>query len=360
MITLCTISLLSLFLGSGAGYYLYDVINKAPEETITGPDGNSSLDALEQRNKKVEEALKKDTLVTEITAADIVNYAFDVYTAKEYTLVLGQGVAIANAGIKVNQTIKSTTYNTPEGFFHQKESDSSFVHAADRYYEDRESQIIHGYEASRATDWAKTDVKEYSYDDFIQAYGKLNTGNYYCHSNTPDQDHPIPEKFIGFSKEDFEQSTEKKKIIRNGALIYNLTDDTIKPVGENSKTSIEKTENGYQVVLDLDVTGNPYSVSYYAVQMKSTGNLATRPKFSECVLTFQFDSDLNPITSEFFDHYKADTGIISADTESTIHQYYYYSENNTFQGTVVHIPEINEPDFDGYALLPTEEKGAEK
>ena len=360
VITISSLSVLFLLIGSGAGYYLYDIFNKAPDEVIAGPAGGSSLGSIAHRNKLVEEALKNDTLVSTIPPHDIVNYAFDIFTSKKYSLVVGQGNALASAGFtKVNQTIISTTYNTPEGFFHQKESDSSFVHAADRYYEDRQNKVIHGYEASRATDWAKTKVKEYTYDSFIQTYGKLNTGNYFCVSSDADNDNPIPEKFLSFDKEEYEQSQEKQKFVRNGALIYNLTKDTVKPQGENSKTSVEKVEEGYKVTIDLEVIGKPYSVSYYAVQMKSTGDLARRPKFSECVLTFDFDAQLNPLSSNFMDRYDADTGVISADTTSEIKQYYFYSDNNTFNGVTINLPLVNEPTFAGFQLLPKQEGGEE-
>lgn len=359
IITLTCLSCLFLFIGSGAGYYFYDVFNKPEEGAISGGDVNS-LGDIAKRNLAIEKALKEDNVETAILPYDIVNYSYDLFSSYSYNLIIGSGSALANAGItKVEQVIKSATFNTPDVFFTQKESDSSFVHAADRYYEDRENKIINGYETKRASDWGKTQAKKYTYDDYIQTYGKLPTGNYYCYPTSATKDKPIPEKFLTYSYDEFESSDVEGKFLRSGALIYNLSKSTVKPVGSDSKTQVKKTNNGYQVVVDLDVISQPYSVAYYAVQMKSTGDLARRPIFSECVLTINLDSELNLISSEFFDHYSADTGMIAADTTSVITQYYFYGDSNSFNGVEVTIPTVDDSGFSGFELFPNNDKGGE-
>ncbi|MDY4549687.1 MAG: hypothetical protein SPD43_03500, partial [Candidatus Enterosoma sp.] len=147
------------------------------------------------------------------------------------------------------------------------------------------------------------------------------------------------------SKEEYEQSQETGKRVRNGLITYTLSKNTIQ------SGTIEKRENGYFFHVDLNV---PAAVSFTTVQMKSTGRLKARPSFTSCFLEFETDLSLNLIRSLFHDEYRVNTGGLVTNATSDLNQQYFKSETSLFQTGAKEVnvsrPDPKALDFNGYEL----------
>lgn len=342
MITSIIISVISCLVGGFGGYVLYSGLNPE-EDPIVIEKGNTFYDV-----QAIEASLEEGTFISlyQEKLQDPLNYMLDQFVSQTpYTLVIGKGVVHAAAGVE--QSILSANYCSPEGFYVEKISDSSLVHTADRYYDDALSMNIKAYEAKYPTDWEKgIEPKDYTYDQYIQAFGKLNTGLYYCLDKSDvSEEEPIPDKFLTLSKEEYEQSQETGKRVRNGLITYTLSKNTIQ------SGTIEKRENGYFFHVDLNV---PAGVSFTTVQMKSTGRLKARPSFTSCFLEFETDLSLNLIRSLFHDEYRVNTGGLVTNATSDLNQQYFKSETSLFQTGAKEVnvsrPDPKALDFNGYEL----------
>ncbi len=334
------ISIISASVGVIGGYVLYNNIN--PEQDAIVIEKDKSYD-----KTRIENSLSAGTIADDFSEDSyiLINYACDLYANTSYTLTLGRGVVQAAAGVK--QSIVSTTYSYPEGVFNQKVSSSSVVNTADRYYDTNDNNVK-AYECKSEDEWKKDGLesKNYSYDQYIQSFGKLLHGTYYCIDKSDvSDDEPIPEKFLTLSKEEYDSSTEESKHKRSGVIGYSLTNKSV------SKSQISKTDTGYHVELDLNVG---YAVSYVQVQMKTTGRLKSRPQFSSCKLTFDLDTELKLVSSVFHDEYRVNTGGLVTNAISDLDQIYLTSSTNTIENdgksVTVTVPEITE-DFNGYELM---------
>lgn len=334
------VAVLSASVGAIGGYVLYKNVNPEQDEIIIEKSKKYDVD-------KIEKGIAAKSLATDFVtdSYNLINYGADLYaTETPYTLTIGSGLVKAAAG--VNQTIESATYSHPDGVFNQKVSSSSLVKTADRYYDDNIKVL--GYECKYPEDWKKEGIeaKEYTYDQYIQVFGKLMHGIYYCTDKTDVSDEePIPEKFLTLSKEEYQASTESTKHERSGVIAYSLTEKAV------SSSTIEKTDSGYHIELELNVA---YAVSYMSVQMKATGRLKARPQFSKCTLTFELDDSLHFISSVFHDEYRVNTSGIVTNATSDLNQIYLTSnsENFEYQGNslAVKVPAISE-DFNGFGLI---------
>ena len=334
------VSIISTGVGVIGGYVLYNIINPEQQEIVIEKDKTYD-------KAKIEKALSDNTLTEEFkdSAYDIINYSCDMYASSPYSLTLGKGVVQAAAGVK--QSILSCTYSYPEGCFNQKVSSSSLVNTADRYYDENNNSVL-AYECKTVEDWKKggLESKTYTYDQYIQSFGKLLHGTYYCvDKNDVSDEEPIPESFLTLSKDEYDASTDSTKHKRSGVIGYSLTKKSV------TQTQITKTESGYHIELDLNIT---YAVSYVQVQMKTTGRLKSRPQFSSCKLTFDLDNKLNLSASVFHDEYRVNTGGLVTNAISDLNQVYFTSESNTIENNgkklSVKVPSMNE-DFNGFELL---------
>lgn len=334
------ISVISASVGVIGGYVLYNNINPVQDAIVIEKD--KSYD-----KERIETSLTAGTIAEDFSSDSyiLINYACDLYANTPYTLTLGKGVVQAAAGVK--QSILSTTYSYPEGVFNQKVSSSSIVSTADRYYDSNDNSVK-AYECKNEDDWKKDGLesKSYTYDEYIQSFGKLLHGTYYCidKSDTSDNE-PIPEKFLTLNKDEYDASTEESKHKRSGVIGYSLTNKSV------TTSTISKTDSGYHIELDLNVG---YAVSYVQVQMKTTGRLKSRPQFSSCKLTFNVDNELKLISSIFHDEYRVNTGGLVTNAISDLDQIYLTGTTNTIENdgksVTVKVPEITE-DFNGYELM---------
>lgn len=323
--------------GGFGGYVLYGVLNPIEDDIIVEYD-----DAIDY--KKIEAAIDGGNVVDEYSdkAYQIINYSCDKYAKSAYSLTMGKGLVNAAAGVK--QNIRSTTYNYPNGFFNQKVSSSSIVNTADRYYDDG-TKIV-GYECKKTSEWSSdTKSAEYTYDQYIQAFGKLGRGRYYCVDKTDATEDEIPEKFLTFDDAEYSACEDATKHERNAVIGYSVTKNSV------TSSSIENNDNGgYHVYLELDIYK---AVSFVTVQMKTTGRLSSRPRFSRCYLTFELDNKLNLVSSVFHDEYWVQTGIQTS-ASSDLDQIYLTSDTNKFvyegKEVEVKVPTMDEVDFNGYTL----------
>lgn len=243
-----------------------------------------------------------------------------------------------------HQKINSCTYSTPEGVFNENIS-SGMIHTANRYYDDYTS--VTAYEYENPEDWTKGEVKgtDYSYDEHIQRVGKLNQFRYYVIDSPSGSE--VKDKYLTSKKEDYLASQESGKREVNAVLIYEIEKDTV------LSSFLTKKDGKDVVVLDLNPDTSTY---YYKRQMKTTGGLSDYPTFGKVHLEVTLDEEGYPLTSDFYSEYKVKKkGIASlageVPTTETFHQYYFHSEDGTFQGKKIDIPKINETHFSGYNLI---------
>lgn len=340
------------FVGSFAGYQIYLHSHHKQGGILEEPTSGTA----DYQAEEIEASLAKGSLVEDFSerSYQLINYAYDNFAKSSYNLVIGAGSAVANTGpIKVNQSIDTATYNTPDGFFNEKVSHSSFVNTASRYYENTETNDITAFEYSKREDWKDAKpTRSYSYDDYIQSFGKLGKGIYYCVDAQTDQNHPIPERFLTFDSSVYEQSNDESKHERNGVLIYNLTEETV--LKNSPANAMVKTDSGYQITLEMNIE-NSYGIGFSQVEMRSTGSLSSLPTYTKSVLTFQLDQNLNLQSALFHDEYKALKSIVVANISSDLYQYYFTSDSSSFtmgeKDISLTIPDIQETHFKGFDLV---------
>jgi hypothetical protein len=338
--------------GCFSGYQIYIQTHHNNNKPVSKPnESNSGYDV-----QQIQQSLEKGTLLEDysLKTYQLLNYAFDNFAKTKYNIIIGQGNAVAKTGpIQIDQKIQAATYNTPNGFFNQKTSSSSLVNTADRYYENVSLKSVEAYEYAKPEDWKNSSSNHiYSYDDYIQTFGKLGKGIYYCVDSLPEENRPIPEKFLTDNEAVYNQSNEKTKHKVNGSLIYNLDENTVLKYSDANR--FNTTKYGYEIQIEMDVQNN-YGIGFSQVQMKSTGGLSSLPTYLKSILTFRLDNQLNLISSHFHDEYKALKSVIMADISCDLDQYYFTSNNARFvngNGFVdVNIPKIDEMYFKGFDLL---------
>ena len=333
-----TVGVVSATIGAMGGYVLYGNVHPEQDDIII--DKGTKADS-----EKIQDSLNNGTLVEDYADSvyEIINYSCDLYASSPYSLTLGNGLVNAAAGVK--QTIVSTTYNYPDGAFNQKVSLSSVVQTADRYYDNNNE--VKGYECKYESDWQSDSLepKTYNYDEYIQSFGKLLRGKYYCVDLADATKDQIPEKFLTFDKTTYDESDESSKHEVNGVIGYSVTKKTV------SSATINKTDDGYHAELELNI---PNAVSYVTVQMKTTGRLKARPTFSNAKLTFDLDEKLNLVSSVFHDEYRVNTGGLVTSATSNLNQIYLTSDSWRFvynEKTIdVKVPGIKE-EFNGYQFM---------
>ncbi len=352
----------SILVGGGGGYLLYRWQN--PESaTLAGAGFEGYVPSKDEIQKSISNnSLEKDY---EGKFYQLVNYALSIQGQSKYALTIGKAKVVANAGVSVTQNIVSCNYTTPEGIYNQNVSSSSVVKTANRFYDNLDGKVL-GYLESVPDDWKKNNTpKEYTYDEYIQSYGKLLQGSYYC-TTVLDSSHvteatPISDRYLTSDKSVYDSSSEKSKHHVNGVVIYLIGPSSVK------NSSLEKKDDGYLISLDLYTDKDRKSASdeekkkisigntYYSVQMRTTGGLNSRPSFSLTHLEFTLDEELQLVSTYFKDEYSATVGPISSTTASDMYQYYFRSESNVFSGVEVTIPKSDDPDnFAGYQLFPQE------
>ena len=207
---------------------------------------------------------------------ELVNIGLINITKCEHLYSISQGLVKA-AG--VNQTIRAATIRDGDKYFEENIAASSFVKAANRFYQEGET-----------TSWYKG------------KYVSLTTGNY---TNPTETNYTLDEfaKTWGRTLDD--------------PCIYNITNQTYL-----SGTMTKDTDGNHVVELDLEPI---LSVIRYVEQMKMTGGLSTPPIFHSVKLTFVLDENVRIVsftTNEVYDVHKI---IDAKNSKGSLTQKFYYS-----------------------------------
>ena len=229
--------------------------------------------------------MNKNRYFDSFSNVELANIALMNLEEKDYYYTLTTGQVIA-AGVK--QAIHSTYIKNQNNYFEESLSASSFVKAANRFYQNDEG-----------ISWYKGKYKD------------INTSSY---ANA---------KETNYTLDDFEKDWGKP-----------VSRPCIYIISNRSYQSGELTKNNdgtYKLELNLDPT---LSVLRYVKQMKMTGNLSEEPIFHKVKLIFEVDSELNILSFSTDEIYDVHMVIDAKDSKASLTQTYYYEERD--------IPKIDE------------------
>lgn len=322
-------------LGGYSGYYIYNAIK--PMDVIPFVAGSVTIPS----DKEVNDALKSGKLVETFKdrGYELINYALDKYASAEYSLTLTRGSTLSTG---VTQTIQSAKVVMPGMIYYENTSSSSMVSTAHRMY-DRGDGKVEAYLAKQTSDWPKTAARDIPYNEYIQLFGKLLQGKYYC-TSSEDYNLTVTDLFMTLDENEFKKSDDSTKHMVNGSTIYYIEKAT------TSSSVITKTESGYTI--EVDLLPSMGSNNYFVAQMKTTGNVAV--SFTNSQATFRFDENLNIISSTGFDKYDLKLGGLGLKATQTLDLYYLTSSSLNFNDVELNIPKPNELNFNGYQLFPAE------
>ncbi len=310
----------------------------APNITSHPEDENEDTYISNSLKNEINDALNNDSIMNNYANGDaykLVMYALDKQTTYDYSLLLSSSTVTAHVlGISYDQTVEAATFNTPEENFNQNISSSLFVKTAFRFYDEKEKITAH--ECTNPSDWKNSTGTTYTYDEYINTYGKLFKPHYYVSSN-----------YLTDNYSTFESIQDKNKREVNSVAIYNINEETV--LG----SSLVQHDDRYTITINLD----PHKgTAAYQKQIEKTGDLNSLPVFESSLLTFDLDSELNLITATFNDSYNIDIAVLgkSLATQSmTVN--YFHSDSSKFEYNNkivdVKIPSKDEEEFNGYSLL---------
>lgn len=305
--------------GAFGGMFLYTSTHTIP--TINTFDRHPST-PIQSKEAAIRLSLDSGTLVSDYKDKlyDLVNYSCWLQSQSPYAMNVGYSKATSSAS---TTKVYNATVSTPNEIFYQNISNTHAVvvnlNTAYRFYDDK-SGTMKGYVLSTPSDWAKNpSPTDYTYDDYIQKYGKLFKANYFV-AQSSDSTLAVPEVYLTDDLTTYEASDAKGKHEVNGVITYDLMESTVK----SDESSIQRLDDGtYKVVLTLDPST---ATSYYKVQMKTTGGLDDYPSFSKSHIEFHLDRDLYLIDSYFHDVYNGKEYGLSVNLDMVFYQYYYHSD----------------------------------
>lgn len=331
VITILTLTLIWGGVGATAGYFGFRFFG--PKQLVaTQTGGVGQIPTKEQ----MDEALAQPTFLQDYAekCATVINYALDRQTSYRYTFTITRGSTVT---LGMSQQINSYNLRYPEQCFFETVS-TGFVSTAGRFYDN--GTDISSYKGKTAQDYPTCPEVKMTYDDYIQAYGKLFRGKYYCTTSSEplSKTHLISDVFLTNDKDTYLGSEEKTKHEVNDIVIYYLRQNYV------TQQSLKATEQGYQVDVTLTVAAD----TYYVAQMATTGGVGI-PEFTKSTLTFQLDKDLELISGHFNDIYKE----MSMECNQNLDLYFYHNdEAPVFDGTEVRIPEWNNVTDPSAAFVP--------
>lgn len=306
--------------GLVGGYMIYNEFLK-PEATYdTGV--SSGLNTLEKRAEGSTDLLK----TFEEDPYNLVNYSMIKFARKRTSLIISANVAKNMSG---NQNVTAATINTPNRTFNENISSTEEgamleINTAFRFY-DNHNEIVNAYEYKVPSDWKQPNVQtthDYTYDEYMDAYGKLNQGLYvvddenkYLRSDTT-----VGEDGNWISAVSIFQITKKS-----------VKDFTVTPL-EDGKTEIALTLYSNRACY------------YSSSQVKTNAGASKKPTFSETVTAaFVLDENFDLYSSTSSEEYEIVIGIpVMVNTVSTIRYFASDTDELIVNGTKVEIPEIDE------------------
>lgn len=297
------------FLG---GYFLY---------TATKPETQYDADASDLRSLESRAEGSEDLLKTfENDKYNIVNLAMVRFAKREQSMILSKNIAINFSG---RQHVWSAVINKDDRTFSQCIStteEDSFIKlsTAFRFY-DEHDEVIKAFEFDFPEQWTAdaTPNKIYTYDEYIDTYGKLNQGLY------------IIDEEKKYVTSDY--TVEEGELI-SGVNILQITEKSVKDL------QITELDDGkYQ--FDFTLYSNR-ACFYSSKNVKANGKLQKIPRFQETVnVQFVLDENFDLYSSSSAQGYTVTMGV-EVDVVTTSQDRYFWSETDQF---VVDNKDVNIP-----------------
>lgn len=274
-----------LFAVSGCALGAYLAITLSPK--VNNYDGLDYRSYLDDNEKIYQRYLSNQKDPLSYSPSDLANIAIYQYSLEDYTY---SDVDCASIAVGITQITRSKTIKNIDSYYSESISSSSFKKIAKRFYEDND-QIAY-------------------YD------GKLNEdSNGYFGTYL---------EYTTLSENDY-LNTWGKTI--NSPISYIISSKTVL-----DDSSISKTDDGYQIYLNLHPT---YSTLLYAKQMKMMSGLSDNPEFDYVHITFNLDENLNLISSKTLEAYNV--YVFGKNyTESTMEETFHIADKE------IQIPTIDE------------------
>lgn len=269
-ITLGVAAAVAVACGIPLGFKLHAMLlaDEVDDSNLNANLYNVDYDALLKRYQSAvrSKASFKDTFA----AYDLANISIGLFMQNEHSMAQAIGQAIPTS-IAMVQEVRSTKIRSGDSYFEESNSQSSVVALADRAYQSGETTAFYRGSIGSSVEegvYNAGDLVSYSNDDY-----KTFMGHYVS-----------------------------SPVIFQICKATTILDDS---GASGIPTSVtQKSDGGYTVELELDKVA---AVINYKTQMVSISNLATRPTFYFCHLTFQLDSSLNPISYNAYEKYYAKT-----------------------------------------------------
>ncbi len=267
----------SIALGVGIGYIFATLFNGGEMGDYSHVNVSAYAVNYDALIEKYNSFPKNADFSKSFTPCELANTSLTLLHRNERYMAQGYGKGTFNVfGVSGDQAIRSTMIRNGNDYFEESLSKSSLVQAAFRMYETYEGETSSTYRYK----------------------GSVDANIYDSH-------------FSESAKETFTRDAYKETMGRylDGIpCIYIISDRCLSKEGQKETsgipTSVEKTDNGYRIELEL----NPgVTVKNYVLQMIQTGDLAGPPSFKYVHLTFELDSELNLISLRNRESYYAKT-----------------------------------------------------
>ena len=312
----CVTGILCGGAGLVGGYFLY---------TTLKPEVQYQAEVNDLRSVQARGDASTDLLATfENDPYNLANYAMLKFSQRRTTMQVGYTSAI---NFSAAQNVYSITINTKDRTYNQSISDTepgSFIEIATafRFY-DNHDEIVTAYEYDVPSDWVPglEPTKVYTYNEYMQTYGKLNQGLYVIDDDK------------NYVTSDYTQ-TENELI--SGVTIFQITKKSVK------ESKVTQREDGkYEVSMTLYSNRACY---YSSRNIKANGRLPKNPTFQETVnATYVLDENFNLYSSFQEEDYRVTLGVeVDVTTDGTTRYFYSDTDELIVNGTKVEIPEIDE------------------
>lgn len=320
--------IVSAITGAVGGYFLYNIFKPETKYETGYVDYYAINERVKtNKNQELKQLFKDDPY-------NLANYAFYNFGNKKYSLSLSNGIVNNISG---DQNVRAITLNYDGDCFNQNISATTGggpikINTAYRFYDlnkdDDKNYSMEAYENKLESDWKEglKPTRTYSYDQYINDYGKLLKGNYVVDNN---------DKYVSNNYSDYKKGAN---YLISGATIYQIYDTAV----EASK--IENTDDGYKILISLDASK---ACSYYMRQIKKNGGMTKNPTFTSSInLEVNLDKNYNLVSTHSNESYNVILGA-QVTCKASFDIYYYSSDevikfNNGSNNVSINIPSISE------------------
>ena len=302
--------------GLVGGYFLYTTLKP---EAVYQAEANDlrTVEARGDASENLLETFKSDPY-------NLANYAMIKHSKRRTTLQVGYTSAI---NFSAAQNVYAITINTKDRTFNQSISDTepgSFIEikTAFRFY-DNHDEIVTAYEYDTPNQWVEglNPTKIYTYDEYMQTYGKLNQGLYLVDDDK------------NYVTSDYTQPDNE---VITGVTIFQITKKSVK------ESQITQLEDGkYAISMTLYSNRACY---YSSRNIRANGRLPKNPTFNETVnATYILDENFNLYSSTQEEDYRVTLGVeVDVTTDGTTRYFYSDTDELVVNGVEVKIPEVHE------------------